>query len=109
MFARTILRGNSPQGQSHLLRLHCNARGTNRLRAGSTLHTPRAAMPVIVERAPGRRRACLLAHVPFEHRCRRWCGAMRLGARFVLPYAISDTFSTFAMVRIDALLRQLKG
>ena len=37
------------------------------------------------------------------------CGAMRLGERIVLPYAISDTFSTFATVRIDALLRQLKG
>ena len=37
------------------------------------------------------------------------CGAMRLGARIVLPYAISDTFSTFATVRIDALLQQLKG
>ncbi len=37
------------------------------------------------------------------------CGAMRLGERIVLPYAISDTFSTFATVKIDALLRQLKG
>ena len=37
------------------------------------------------------------------------CGAMRLGERIVLPYAISDTFSTFATVRIDALLRRLKG
>jgi len=32
-----------------------------------------------------------------------------LGERIVLPYAISDTFSTFATVKIDALLRQLKG
>jgi len=37
------------------------------------------------------------------------CGAMKIGDRIVLPYAISDTFSTFATVRIDALLRQLQG
>jgi predicted GH43/DUF377 family glycosyl hydrolase len=32
------------------------------------------------------------------------CGAMRMGERIVLPYAISDTFSTFATVRTTALL-----
>ena len=31
------------------------------------------------------------------------CGAMRQGARIVLPYAVSDTFSTVATVDIDAL------
>jgi predicted GH43/DUF377 family glycosyl hydrolase len=32
------------------------------------------------------------------------CGAMKVGDRIVLPYAISDTFSTFSTVRISALL-----
>jgi predicted GH43/DUF377 family glycosyl hydrolase len=36
------------------------------------------------------------------------CGAMRIGERIVLPYAISDTFSTFATVRIAALLELLE-
>ncbi len=32
------------------------------------------------------------------------CGAIRHGPRIVLPYAVSDTFSNFATVRIDELL-----
>ena len=27
----------------------------------------------------------------------------------VLPYAVSDTFSNFATIRIDALLREMRG
>lgn len=37
------------------------------------------------------------------------CGAMRHGSRIILPYAISDTFSTVATIQIDALLRSLQG
>lgn len=37
------------------------------------------------------------------------CGAMKVGERIVLPYAISDTFSTFATVRTDALLELLQS
>ena len=36
------------------------------------------------------------------------CGAMLVGERIVLPYAISDTFSTFSTVRTAALLDLLK-
>ncbi len=36
------------------------------------------------------------------------CGAMRVGERIVLPYAISDTYSTFSTVRIHTLLDLLK-
>lgn len=36
------------------------------------------------------------------------CGAMKVGERIVLPYAISDTFSTFATVRTKALLDRLE-
>ena len=36
------------------------------------------------------------------------CGAMKMGERIVLPYAISDTFSTFSTVRTAALLDVLK-
>lgn len=32
------------------------------------------------------------------------CGAMKFGSRIVLPYAISDTFSTIATVKIEDLL-----
>ncbi|MEQ1770321.1 MAG: glycoside hydrolase family 130 protein [Devosia sp.] len=32
------------------------------------------------------------------------CGAMRHGNRIVLPYAVSDTFSNFATIKIPALL-----
>jgi predicted GH43/DUF377 family glycosyl hydrolase len=35
------------------------------------------------------------------------CGAMRHGERIVLPYAISDTFSNFATIKIAALLEAL--
>lgn len=37
------------------------------------------------------------------------CGAMQLGGRIVLPYAISDTFSTFATVETTALVELLKS
>jgi predicted GH43/DUF377 family glycosyl hydrolase len=37
------------------------------------------------------------------------CGAMRHGDQIILPYAISDTFSTFATVGISALIRSLQG
>lgn len=37
------------------------------------------------------------------------CGAMRHGERIVLPYAISDTFSSFATMKITALLDALAG
>jgi predicted GH43/DUF377 family glycosyl hydrolase len=32
------------------------------------------------------------------------CGAIRQGKRIILPYAVSDTFTNFATIRIDALL-----
>ncbi len=35
------------------------------------------------------------------------CGAMRHGDRIVLPYAVSDTFSNFATIKIAALLAAL--
>jgi predicted GH43/DUF377 family glycosyl hydrolase len=37
------------------------------------------------------------------------CGALRHGDRIVLPYAVSDTFSNFATIRIAALLQALAG
>jgi predicted GH43/DUF377 family glycosyl hydrolase len=37
------------------------------------------------------------------------CGAMRLHDRIVLPYAVSDTFSNFATIKIAALLRTMEG
>jgi predicted GH43/DUF377 family glycosyl hydrolase len=37
------------------------------------------------------------------------CGAIRLGELIALPYAISDTFSTFATVRVAALVELLKA
>jgi predicted GH43/DUF377 family glycosyl hydrolase len=37
------------------------------------------------------------------------CGAMRHNDQIVLPYAISDTFSNFATIRISALLQAMKG
>ena len=36
------------------------------------------------------------------------CGAMRHGDLIVLPYAVSDTFSNFATIKISALLRTLE-
>lgn len=37
------------------------------------------------------------------------CGGMRHGVRIVLPYAVSDTYSTFATMKIEALLATLEG
>jgi predicted GH43/DUF377 family glycosyl hydrolase len=37
------------------------------------------------------------------------CGAMRLNDQIILPYAVSDTFSNFATIKIDALMRTLEG
>jgi predicted GH43/DUF377 family glycosyl hydrolase len=37
------------------------------------------------------------------------CGAMRHGDHIILPYALSDTASNFATMRIDALLRSMEG
>ncbi len=35
------------------------------------------------------------------------CGAMRHGNRIILPYAVSDTFSNFATIRIDDLMKSI--
>ena len=35
------------------------------------------------------------------------CGAMRHGDQIILPYAVSDTFSNFATIRIADLLRAM--
>jgi predicted GH43/DUF377 family glycosyl hydrolase len=37
------------------------------------------------------------------------CGAMRHGGQIILPYAVSDTFSTLATIEIAALLRAMEG
>lgn len=37
------------------------------------------------------------------------CGGMRHGDRIVLPYAISDTFSNFATIKIAAILEAMEG
>jgi predicted GH43/DUF377 family glycosyl hydrolase len=37
------------------------------------------------------------------------CGAMRQGSRLVVPYAVSDTFSTVGTIEIDALLKTLQS
>jgi predicted GH43/DUF377 family glycosyl hydrolase len=37
------------------------------------------------------------------------CGAMRHNDQIILPYAVSDTYSNFATIRISALLETLKG
>jgi len=37
------------------------------------------------------------------------CGAMRHNGLIILPYAVSDTFSNFATIRIDTLLRTMDG
>ncbi len=37
------------------------------------------------------------------------CGALRHGERIVLPYAVSDTFSNFATMKIPALLQAMTG
>jgi predicted GH43/DUF377 family glycosyl hydrolase len=36
------------------------------------------------------------------------CGAIRFKDRIVLPYAISDTFSNFATIKVEALLSILE-
>jgi predicted GH43/DUF377 family glycosyl hydrolase len=37
------------------------------------------------------------------------CGAMRHNDTIILPYAVSDTFSSFATIKIAALLQAMKG
>jgi predicted GH43/DUF377 family glycosyl hydrolase len=37
------------------------------------------------------------------------CGAMRHNDMIILPYAVSDTFSNFATIKISALLQTMKG
>lgn len=37
------------------------------------------------------------------------CGAMRHDDRVVLPYAVSDTFSNFATIKISALMQELEA
>ena len=37
------------------------------------------------------------------------CGALRHGDLIILPYAVSDTFSNFATIRVKALMEILKG
>ena len=37
------------------------------------------------------------------------CGAMRHNDQIILPYAISDTFSTFSTVSISLLIESLQG
>ena len=37
------------------------------------------------------------------------CGAMRQGSRLIVPYAVSDTFSTVGTIEIDALLKALQS
>jgi len=37
------------------------------------------------------------------------CGALRHNGRIILPYAVSDTFSNFATLKISALLQAMSG
>jgi len=37
------------------------------------------------------------------------CGAMRHNDQIILPYAVSDSYSNFATIRIPALLQAMKG
>jgi predicted GH43/DUF377 family glycosyl hydrolase len=37
------------------------------------------------------------------------CGAIRHNDQIILPYAVSDTFSNFATIKIDALLKAMEG
>jgi predicted GH43/DUF377 family glycosyl hydrolase len=37
------------------------------------------------------------------------CGAMRHRDQIILPYAVSDTFSTFATIKIAALMQAIAG
>ena len=36
------------------------------------------------------------------------CGAMRHNDHIILPYAVSDTFSNFATIKISALMQAMK-
>jgi predicted GH43/DUF377 family glycosyl hydrolase len=36
------------------------------------------------------------------------CGAMRHNDQIILPYAVSDTFSNFATIKISALMQAMK-
>jgi predicted GH43/DUF377 family glycosyl hydrolase len=36
------------------------------------------------------------------------CGALRHGDRIVLPYAVCDTFTTFATITISDLMQTMK-
>ena len=37
------------------------------------------------------------------------CGAMRHNDQIILPYAISDTFSNFATIKISTLMQSMKS
>jgi predicted GH43/DUF377 family glycosyl hydrolase len=37
------------------------------------------------------------------------CGAMRHNDHIILPYAVSDTFSNFATIKISALMQAMKS
>ena len=37
------------------------------------------------------------------------CGAMRRGDRIILPYAVSDTFSNFATIKISSLMQAMRN
>jgi predicted GH43/DUF377 family glycosyl hydrolase len=37
------------------------------------------------------------------------CGALRHAERIILPYAVSDTFSNFATLKISALILAMTG
>jgi predicted GH43/DUF377 family glycosyl hydrolase len=37
------------------------------------------------------------------------CGAMRHNDQIILPYAVSDTFSNFATIKIPALMQSMKA
>ena len=37
------------------------------------------------------------------------CGAMRHKDQIILPYAVSDTFSNFATIKIAALMQAMEG
>jgi predicted GH43/DUF377 family glycosyl hydrolase len=37
------------------------------------------------------------------------CGAMRHNDCIILPYAVADTFTNFAVVKIDGLMNMLQG
>jgi len=37
------------------------------------------------------------------------CGAMRHNDKIILPFAVSDSYSTFATIQIDTLMRTMLG